>query len=420
MEKQPMLGKERSYNLARSCLEMTKALIERHRYRVAGTSECRQTAHEIAEVLQKGCDSIQEETFTLHPKALWYLGKAMATIYLVSTIFVTLGSYFVYIGSFLCLLGFVYGLSQYVFYGRLFDPLFKSADGCNVVGTLEPKAAVEQQVVLVGHHDSPYIFNFLERFQGIAFIRFLLGMVSYIWLCVYSVLLSIQQLSSIELQSAKGFPLWITTVGLLFALQLFFMMSNSPSPGAGDNLNSTSMSTVIARYFKEERKGDAPLQNTRLIILSTDGEEIGQRGAIEYVRRHYSELHTTITYVFNMDSVYYHKHMTVLTRDRNYTCKLSKAMVTDICEVATENGLHLKRMPIPFGGGGTDAAAFAVAGIEATAIIAQPTGLISNEHLYHTSRDVVEQIDVAAVQAIMKLAIGYIRKVDSKAREQAI
>ena len=222
------------------------------------------------------------------------------------------------------------------------------------------------------------------------------------------------------MHSAKGFPLWITTVGLLFALQLFFMMSNSPSPGAGDNLNSTSMSTVIARYFKEERKGDAPLRNTRLIILSTDGEEIGQRGAIEYVRRHYSELHTTITYVFNMDSVYYYKDMTVLTRDRNYTCKLSKAMVTDICEVAAEIGLHLKKMPIPFGGGGTDAAAFAVAGIEATAIIAQPTGLISNEHLNHTSRDVVEQIDVAAVQAIMELAIGYIRKVDSKAREQSI
>jgi hypothetical protein len=351
--------------------------------------------------------------FTLHPKALWYLGKALATIYLISAIFVILGGYFVYIGWFFCLIGFAYGLSQYVFYGRLFDPLFKSGGGCNVVGTLEPAAAVEQQVVLVGHHDSPYIFSFLERFQGIAFIRFLLGMISYLWLCTYSTLLSVLQISSKETQSGKGAFLWITVVGLLFTTQLFFMMSRKLSPGAGDNLNSTSMGTIIAKYFKDERQGNAPLKHTRLIVLSTDGEEIGQRGAIQYVQSHLSELRAIPTYVFNMDSVYYYKDLTVLTRDRNYTCKLSTQMVSDICEVAAENSLKLKRMPIPFGGGGTDAAPFAVAGIEATAIIAQPTGLISHDHLYHTSKDVVEKIGLNAVQATIELAIGYIKKVDS-------
>ena len=410
--------KRSSLELAQLCLGTTRLLLQKYRYRIAGTRECRQAAHEIADDFRKGCDSVNEEVFTLHPKALWYLGKAIAIIYVIASLFVILGSYFIYLGSFLCLLGLAYGLSQYVFYGRLFDPFFKRADGCNVVGTLEPTDGAVQQVVLVSHHDSPYIFTFLERFQSMAFIRFLLGMLSYVWLCIYSVSLSIQQLSSRELQSARGAFLWITIAGLLFVLQLFFMMSSRPSPGAGDNLNSTSMISEIARYFREERNGGTPLRRTRLILLSSDGEEIGQRGAIEYVQRHYLELHAIQTYVLNIDSVYYYKDLAVLTRDRNYTCKLSNAIVKDIIEVAARNSLNMKRIPIPFGGGGTDAAAFAVAGIEATSIIAQPTGLIGNDHIYHTSKDIVETIDVDAVKATLELAIGYIRNIDDMSLEQ--
>jgi putative aminopeptidase FrvX len=154
------------------------------------------------------------------------------------------------------------------------------------------------------------------------------------------------------------------------------------------------------------------------VVLSTDGEEIGQRGAIEYARRHGAGLRATPTHVFNMDSIYFYKDLAVVSRDRNFTCRLSETMVTDILEVAAESGLRVKRMAIPFGGGGTDAAAFAVAGIKATTIIAQPTGLVSHDHLYHTSRDLVENIDVKAVAATLDLAIGYIRKVDMLAERK--
>ena len=129
-------------------------------------------------------------------------------------------------------------------------------------------------------------------------------------------------------------------------------------------------------------------------------------------------MHATQTYVLNVDSVYYYKDLAVLTRDRNNTCKLSNAIVKDIIEVAAKNSLNMKRIPIPFGGGGTDAAAFAVAGIEATSIIAQPTGLIGNDHIYHTSKDIVETIEVDAVKATLELAIGYIRNIDDMSREQ--
>lgn len=116
--------------------------------------------------------------------------------------------------------------------------------------------------------------------------------------------------------------------------------------------------------------------------------------------------------MLNFDSVYYHKDLAVLTRDRNFTCKLSKTMVRDIIKTAAENNLNLKRKTIPFGGGRTDAAAFAAAGVEATSIIAQPVGFFRNDHIYHTSKDIVENIDVDAVRAAIELATGYIRNID--------
>jgi aminopeptidase YwaD len=414
MKRSAVLERECFENTARSSLEMTQGLLERHRYRLAGSAECNRAAHDIGEILKLCCDQCREESFTLHPRALWYLGKVIAVICVLSAMFAYFGGCLVYIGFLLCLFGLTYGLAQYVFYWRLFDPFFKSGKGCNVVGTLEPAFATEQQVVLVGHHDSPFIFNFLERFQRIAFTRFLLGMTSFIWICFCSGLLSIRQVSMHEPQTMHGPLLWITILGLAFAVPLFFMMSGTPSPGAGDNLNSTSMNAGVAKYFKEQRHGGSPLKHTRLIVLSTDGEEIGQRGAMEYVRRHRQDLLEVPSYVFNVDSVYYYKDLAVLTRDRNNTCRLSKEMVSAISDVAARNSIRLRRKPIPFGGGGTDAAAFSIAGINATTLIAQPTGFFSDDHRYHTSTDVVEAIEIKAAQAVLQLAIEYIRGVDDR------
>ena len=399
--------------MAKAALGTTKDLLSRYRFRLAGSPQCRLAAHEIASAMHGCCDRCHEESFVLHPKALWWLGKIVAVIYVAAALLSLLGGVFLWIGTLLCLVGFVYGLTQYVFYSRLFDPLFRSAEGRNVVGTLEPTHAAERQVVLVSHHDSPYIFSFLERFQPIAFARLFLGMVSYAWLTIHLAFLAIEQLLSGQAQHSLGVLIVTEAIGALFALQLFLMMSRQPSPGAGDNLNSTSLNIEVAKFFAGNRDSQKQLQKTRLIVLSTDGEEIGQRGAIEYVRAHLSELRRIPTYVVNVDSVYYLKDLAVLTRDRHGIVRLSSSMVDTIIRIADKRQIGIRAKPIPFGGGGTDAAAFAVQGIEATGLIAQPTGLFRNDHLYHTSKDTPDMIDEIAVAASISIIIEYVRWVDS-------
>lgn len=410
-------GSDGFVSLALSCLATTEHLLQEYRYRIAGTSECRQAAHEIKDLFQKSCDHVQVEAFHLHPKALWYVGKVVAVAYLLGAALLVRGGAWTYLAALVCLLGLSYAVAQYVFYGRLFDRAFGSAEGSNVVGTLEPSEDPRQQFVLAGHHDSPFVFTFLERFPRIAFLRFLLAMLAYGWLCVYSLAASVQQLLATGLPAPNVVPLWITVAGMPLALQLFFMMGSARSPGAGDNLNASSMVATLAAYQKSEQSNGRPLKHTRLILLSTDGEEIGQRGAIRYVADHYATLQSTPTLVLNLDSIYRSRDLKVLTRDRNGTCRLSETMVSDLCSVAGEQGLALKRGPIPFGGGGTDAAAFAAAGIRATSIIGVPTGLVGKDRVYHTSRDTVESIEVDAVRAVLELVTAYIRTVDSQAKE---
>jgi hypothetical protein len=405
--------------LAEACLEMTGQILQKHRYRIAGTPECRDAAHEVAARLEPYCHRVDLERFILHPDALWYVGRAVAIAYVLSSLLLAIGGVATYIAALLCLIGLVYAVAQYVLCLEIFDRLFPSADGYNVVATLEPAEAVTRQIVLVGHHDSPYTFSFLEKHPNLAFIRFLLAMLFYAWLCVYSLAASVQQALSPGSPASGDAFFWIAVAGLPFVLQLFFMMSRAPSPGAGDNLNSTCMAVSVAHHFWAARGGPAALRYTRLIVLSTDGEEIGQRGAIRYVAGHRSALQAVPTLAFNTDSIYRCRDLKVLTRDRNGTCPLSEGMAGDIRAVAEDVGLRLAYGPLPFGGGGTDAAAFAAAGIPAASIIGVSTATFGQERVYHTSRDTVAQIEAEAVRAVLALTIGYIERIDGLAAAEA-
>ena len=68
---------------------------------------------------------------------------------------------------------------------------------------------------------------------------------------------------------------------------------------------------------------------------------------------------------------------------------------------------------MPFGGGSTDAAEFAKAGIPALSIIGLDTTFTSGEVPYHTSFDTVDRIEPEAVLACMQIAEQFILDADN-------
>jgi aminopeptidase YwaD len=399
---------------ASAALALTNTLLSEHPLRISGTQGCLAAGHAIAQLLRQSCDDVSEEPFELHPGSLWNVGKVMALSYLLSVVLFAAGGGFILAATVVCLLGLVYGRTHYVVCRNLFDRFFPPAGGCNVVGTIEPAGQVQQQVFVVGHHDAPYVLRFLQRFQALASIRLLLAIGFYVLYTFVCVAATVAYLSGADGGMLHTTGLIFALVGLAFVGPLYFVIARTPSPGAGDNLNASAIAIQVAQHFATRKQTDTPLQHTRLVLLSTDGEEVGQRGAIAYVKRHVAELSSIPSFVINIDSVYKRQDLVALTRDRNGTCPLSSLMAQECCQIAQALGYSLRAIALPFGGGSTDAAAFARRGIEATTIIGIPTTLIPRGLVYHTLEDTVAHIQPEAVQAVLDIIVSYVLRKDQR------
>ncbi len=399
-------------NAVSETLNLTRRLLQQHSDRVAGTSQCLRAARSIASLLREHCDRVDEEHFKLHPESFWNIGRIISVSYCVSALCFLAGGFLVYAALIISLLGLYYGVTLYIFFGSSLDFLFPSSEGCNVAGVINPSGQVTQQVYLVAHHDSPYIITFLLGWQKLAGARILLTIVAYVFLCIVAFAASASLLLDISDLIPRTISITGLGIGLIFTIPIFFLITRRPSPGAGDNLNSCAMAIKTAEHFAKEKRNGRPLINTRLVFLTTDGEEVGQRGATAYTERHTSDLLNLPTVVLNLESVYKVQDLAILTRDTNCMLSLSKSMVDECRGIAAQLGYSLKRISLPVGGGGTDAASFARVGVEATSIIGISTSLFNNGLVYHTPFDTPEHIEPEAVEAVLNIVINYIEQKD--------
>lgn len=400
--------------IADRTLDFTRLLVEKYKSRITGTRQCLGAAKEIATAFSGRCDTVREETFDVHPGALWNAGRAATVAYLISLVLLVIGGACVYIAAGVCLLTLFYVIAHYLCFGGIFDKLFRRTTGCNIVGTIEPIQDVKQQILVVGHHDSPYVLSFMAKLQKLAGLRLGLAVFAYLYITVLSIVACIEQAVSGAYWMLYGIHVPIALAGILFVSQLFFVMTRKPSPGAGDNLNASSIAASMADYFSERKSRGEPLQHSRVIFLSTDAEEAGLKGAWAYASKYRAQLAGMPTYVLNIDSVYALEHLGCLTRDCHGTMPLSRKMADECCRIAAGLGYKLKKVALGLGGGGTDAAAFAKCGIEATTIIGMSTSMFDEGRVYHTMHDTVETIAPEAVEAVLDIGVNYILNKDSE------
>jgi Zn-dependent M28 family amino/carboxypeptidase len=183
------------------------------------------------------------------------------------------------------------------------------------------------------------------------------------------------------------------------------------SPGAGDNLVASVMSVTLGREISQ-RKVDL-LRGTRLRIVSFDAEEAGLRGAAAYMRIRTTDAPALPCVHLNFDSLYTPEHLQVLTSDINGSVPLSGAMVQQLLSCAQECSVPLRRFGLIFGAGGTDAAESARRGFPSTTLIAMPTNVFRGNLVYHTPRDTAEHIAPAVVEACMRIAVAYLRRLEA-------
>ena len=399
---------------AAESLDFTRNIIDECGPRLAGTEECKRSGDIIRKEMDRYCDRTEIEEFDFHPLAMLGFIRASAVSFIISSVFLFFG--YIIPAAIGYTFGIVISVCQFVFYLQVFDRFYEKKKGYNVYGVIEPAAEVRQQIIVSGHHDSAYVFNYFAKFPKLYRIRLILGLIPinasfflvWIWVIMKYAFDAIPAFADIFRYGAIA--------SLFFVVPLVFFLGKKGTPGAGDNMIATAIALKIAELFKREgKKGRAALRHTRLVILSFDAEESGLRGARAFAEKHRAELQAIPAYCFNMDSIYDVDKIKFLVSDINGIVKLSGKMAARCVEIAKRHGYGARLMGMPFGGGGTDAAELAKVGVKATTLIAMPVSIERDVVVYHTLHDTVDHVHPEAVEACIKILHAYIVEMDGEA-----
>ncbi|MFH1469141.1 MAG: M28 family peptidase [Pseudomonadota bacterium] len=358
------------------------------------------------------CDRVAAEPFTCHPRAFLGWLHWLPALYLAALFAWWL---FPPLALPLAGAGVVVLWVQGVRFGTLLDPLFPTAEGVNVVGTVAPRGPVARRVYVVAHQDSAYEFSFWYRFKNLSLPLMLVGAAAFVWLALAGAVawmawpfgaLDSGIFSALGWSAAALYPV----VGLFAFFTLW-----TPVPGALDNLSGIAVQTALGQAAAAGPGGGRALEGTEVVLLACSSEEAGLRGSRAYVARHRVDLGGLPTFVLNLDGLGDARHLTLLARELWTGARYDDRLMALLEGTAREHGLGLRRATLPLGG--TDAAPFANAGFPAVTLIAQDSGRLIPE--YHTRLDVLEAVSDDALAAGFALGWGLLTRLDAGALDRS-
>lgn len=394
---------------AQEALKITEEIIEATGPRLAGTPAGKRAAEIICSYLKQHCDTAFLEEFEFHREAFLSFLKILAVTYPLSVAGMFLGGNFIYLSAICLLAGAIITVGEFVLYLELIDIFFKKMKGYNVVGKIEPKKEVKQVIIISSHHDSAYVFNFFNYWQKLYAPRVALGMLAYYSASIFTIFWVVHKIFSGNNPLFSNYLPYVFLILFPFVLQFYFFKSKEVAPGAGDDMIGSALGIKISEVFDQ-----APLHHTRLIILSTDAEESGLRGARNFVKKNKKELQFLPTFAFNIDNIYHLNELSFLTSDINGTIKLSQKMTNHCLCIARSLGYKITSASFTFGGGATDAGEFAKIGIETVSLIGMENKPIRDNLVYHTPKDTPDKIEPAAVLACLGIITQYILEKDKE------
>ena len=388
----------------------TQDLISRFGPRLAGSKADALAAQNIFETMRSEFDEARPQKFRMNPGAFLGWVRILVATYFFCIVLVWLqnhGLAAVLMGAGLAIMVF-----EFFLYKEVVDPFFPKVTGTNVWGTIEPEGDVQQEVIISGHHDSAPIFNFFIHQPELYAFRVMGGIGTFALFFLYCVFLWIANPATMEL--------WQTTLNgiftflLLLIVQLWFFASNKGTPGAGDNLVSVSAAIEVGKYFQQQKAEGNSLQHTRVHIVSFDGEEAGLRGARAFFKANHRFFEARRTWMFNVDCPYDLEDIFFMTSDINTSVQLSQDMAERCVKVAHDLGYPAIHKPITFLTGGTDAGEAAKYDIHATTLMAMPWDNNERASVYHTPNDTLDKVDPKAIEAVMGIAIGFVKEIDKE------
>jgi len=398
--------------LTKRAMAFTKDVTTKWDSRIAGSQACQDCAAFIRDTIDGFCDRSKIEEFNVRPGAFLGYIRINVALYIIGLLALFFNLFL--LAVLLASLSVLITVLEFFYYREFVDFLFPKRVGKNVIGEIDPDGEILQQVIISAHHDSAHIFNFLQDDPASYNSKVLVGTLAMFSMFVVSWLLFL-----LDIFNATPYVLYWGLVAFLVlaiypTVRMWFFYKKRGTPGAGDNLVCSAIAIEVARYFADKKRVGAGLKHTKVIVASWDAEEAGLRGSRAFVRAHKDHLLGIKTYNFNLECMYDHNELSLLVNDLNSFVPLSRDMVAGISDVASRLGYDVPESQFPIMAGGTDAAEFAKAGVEATTLAAMSWTNRGEDPAYHTTRDTIEAVDPIAVSRSIEIGVKYIEEKDNK------
>jgi aminopeptidase YwaD len=396
---------------ARRAMTLTGKLIELFDSRPSGSAVSRQTADALKQEAELFANRVWTEDFEVHPKA--FLGWIRVLVVLYGTAVILLWFQIYWLAALLTTLGLIIMVAQFFLYRELLDRFFPKETGRNVLAAIEPAGDVRGQLIISGHHDSAFVFNFLANKPELYPARVMgsLGMYGLLLLVCWG--LAIWQFAVGSALSWSGIVAGIFSVLFLWVVQLWWFASPDATPGAGDNLASSAAAWEALRELAAQKANGHGLKHLRIVAASWDAEEAGLRGARAWVNGQNGRLELP-TWNLNLECLYSADDLFLLTSDINGSVKLSGELIGRCQRLLAENGRSIDLHPIAFLTGGTDAAELAKGGAQATTLLGMSWGNDERGSVYHTPADTLDAVSEEAISASIALALALAADLDEE------
>lgn len=373
--------------LASNVLKKTEMLLKSYGSRPSGSKISHKIAEEIKKEFEENCDSTDLEEFEFNKKIREIWKKIIPFSFFIIPITTMIG--LPIIGNILLIIFYSYGLFTYFFNKKNIEKKFKNDSiGTNVYGIIQPQKEMKKTVFFTAHHDSAKIAGIkageLEKLAIVYSIAF-----------VSSLIFAFISKTAI-LNMILGI---IFLIPAIYLLRLKDIEGKEFSPGAGDNLVSSSALIALSKYFYKNKP-----DNTRIVFASFDAEEIGLHGSEAFFKKHVDDFDKTKSEVINLDCLYNVQNLTFLVSDGNSTLNLDSELANKCVHIVKNMGYQAKTEKIPIFVGATDAFSAAKFGYKATTVTATPW----KQNICHTLNDTLDKIEPKLIEEVLSLCIKLI------------
>lgn len=367
--------------------------------RPCGHENEKQAQNYMAQSLKEYADTVERETFKVHPDAFMSFVPIAGGCMLASTAASIFGAFKksgVAFASFGLVAAALSGIAgEFLLYKEMLDPLFKEKESGNVIAVRKASGETKRRIILAGHTDSAPEWTYTYKLGSHG--SFIVAGPAIAGL-IYNVIFSSLTLTINNKKLVKGLSLGQLAFVPFYAALFMFTNSRRYVDGATDNLSGAYISAAVLKFLADN---GIRFENTEVVALLTGGEEAGIRGSKAFFKAHPEIACDGVETVFaSIDTIRDEDFMSIYNRDMSGMVKNDEQACWLMKNAAEKLGMDVPMAPIPLGA--TDAAAASQAGVKAASLVAMNP---APARYYHTRLDTADNLIPETIEKGLEIAI---------------